>query len=311
MKELATLGTFGRGNVDLEGSLAAVASKVGEIASNVVAGPLGGKFGELASCGEKVDGLLSQMEDAKGELEENDRLELGTEYSVVKLESNPIATSKGEKFDKKMTPGAPQLTTTSSSPATSAIVKVTPSPTSQVPSSQQQMPPTPFSSTEVSNTPKTPLPESPNPTRHAMGIEKSTPDSAIRPMVLTYRRKEEQRKLPSSETASPINSSTSSTSTNNKDMDGATLQSMFTRRQKQEATITSKLSPPLSPAAALAAVSAAHRSPPKSTSRIPTTPKAKATQRKVTSPRTAPPIIQNGTLAAASALMTLFGNEKS
>ena len=110
----------------------------------------------------------------------------------------------------------------------------------------------------------TPLPETPNPTRHVMGADVNTPDSVIKPTTLSYFKGGQRiQVLAESERA------------------GAVFSKGIEPKQPTMRQVNS-------------------------TSRLPpTTPKTAPLKRDVlTSPR---PVIQNNTLAAASALMTLYG----
>ena len=111
----------------------------------------------------------------------------------------------------------------------------------------------------------TPLPETPNPTRHVMGSDPNTPDSVIKPTALSYLKRGQRVEVLTGDQYS---------TTKEANMSKPPARKMW------QASSTSKLPP--------------------------TTPRVDVIQRDVaTSPR---PVIQNGTLAAASALMTLFGN---
>lgn len=150
-----------------------------------------------------------------------------------------------------------------------SMTKVTPSPSGQAASPHHQKQPDTKDS-------KTPLPETPNPTRHAMGAESSTPDSVIRPTVLSYFGKAKEGQLV--EVMAPPSSKP--------------IDAQFKLSAKPAAT-------PKKPRT---------RQSPKSASKLPSTPKVNISQREAfTSPR---PIIQNNTLAAASALMTLSDHKK-
>jgi len=268
--ELESIGRVGGldflSNIDVAGSMAAVASKVEEIASTVK--EQGGKVADLSGSG-----AFSFMHNATGKKKN---------YDVMRNEDNMSATAgtavkTNEEYLHKKTPGnLPHPTVT----ATPAMTKVTPSPI-QASSAQQNL-----SESPLHHSPETPLPESPNPTRHAMGTEKSTPDSVIRPKVLSYLGRGDKTPISTEEKLSP-----------------APKENIKPNPKLKIANddIISKRFPPKSPASA----------PTKSSSK-PNTPKT--TSAKIGAagtPKSAPPVIQNNTLAAASALMTLFGNEKS
>ncbi len=268
--ELESIGRVGGmdflNNIDVAGSMAAVASKVEEIASTVK--EQGGKEADLSGSG-----AFSFMHNAAGKTKRS---------YVVKNEhvmNAPavIGVKMNEEQLYKKTPGnLPHLAVS----ATPAMSKVTPSP-NQSSSTQQKLSESPIHY----NSPETPLPESPNPTRHAMGTEKSTPDSVIRPKVLSFIGRGDKTPISIKEKFSPAPKE------NIKPNLKVTI---------ADEDIISKRFPPKSPASA----------PTKSSSK-PNTPKNKSAKSGVGTPKSAPPVIQNNTLAAASALMTLFGNEKS
>jgi hypothetical protein len=247
MRELESIGVIGQRTIDLEKSMATVASKVEEIAS---------KAGS-SDVQNLVVRPASRM--------------LNAPYaSFTNNESAYGGTVEGEDSSKSKHTPFPQTTQTAND--SPSMTKVTPSPTGQVasPHHQQQN----QSSTDLKDS-KTPLPETPNPTRHAMGTESSTPDSVIRPTILSYLSKEVELV----EMVSSSNKSSNIPNGINANAKPVALGQLRTRQS------------------------------PKSTSKLPSTPKANVSQRTaLTSPR---PVIQNGTLAAASALMTLTKRHQS
>lgn len=240
MRELESIGVIGQRTIDLEKSMATVASKVEEIASKAGSSDVQNLVVRPASRTNAPNASFTNNESTYG------------------------GTEGGEDASKSKHTPFPQTTQTANdSPSTT---KVTPSPTGQVasPHHQQQN----QSSVDFKDS-KTPLPETPNPTRHAMGTESSTPDSVIRPTILSYLSKEGEFV----EMISSSNKSSNVLYDTNADAKPAALGQLRARQS------------------------------PKSTSKLPSTPKANVSQRTaLTSPR---PVIQNGTLAAASALMTL------
>jgi hypothetical protein len=107
----------------------------------------------------------------------------------------------------------------------------------------------------------TPLPKSPDPTRHVQGVENSTPESAIKPKVLQYQRDDIKRSAPECTSSIPKTETKKST--------------------------------------------------PRSKSKLPVSNTRDQSAASILSTQDAPTIMKNGTLVAASALMTLLGREKS
>ena len=298
-KELASVvGRNGGKAVDVAGSLAAVASKVEEIASTVAMSSSSGGVMIRRSL------LPIKSEDSSYPLHEqrssgsNEEDEVGacdeSETSHVAMKGWTTSTAASTELpppDDKST----SLNTT----------KVTPSPTlpispPMISSEQQQVESVSSLSSQFIHEQlpssallpeETPLPVSPNPTRHALGNEKNTPDSVIRPKVLTYR--------PGGTEIYPLSSSEAVSSK------ASPLQHCQSTIQEKDAKI--KVG---------STTTARHFSTEKSHNigtSITTTTAMKA-EPVTKSPRASappPPVIQNGTLAAASALMTLFGNERS
>ncbi|KAL3780258.1 hypothetical protein HJC23_007040 [Cyclotella cryptica] len=245
MRELESIGAIGQRTIDLEKSMATVASKVEEIAS---------KAGSS-----DVQSLVVRP---------SSRMLNAPYASFTNNETAYAASEVGDDSSKsKHTPFPQTSQTANDSPS---MTKVTPSPTGLVasPHHEQQK----QTSTDFKDS-KTPLPETPNPTRHAMGTESSTPDSVIRPTVLSYLSK-----------------------------DGDLIEVDSSSKKSPDVPYDKKANP-----AAVRQLRA--RQSPKSASKLPSTPKANVLQRTaLTSPR---PVIQNGTLAAASALMTLTKRHQS
>jgi hypothetical protein len=221
IRELESHGASGGKAIDLEKSMATVALKVEEIAT---------KTGNTTA-----QNLVVRPESL-----------LSIDPTLPAAGPRFVVTTDGKY---KQTPFTNTLQITQDTPSMS---KVTPSPSGQgsTPHEQHQQ----LQTEEEDDT--TPLPETPNPTRHVMGAEPTTPDSVIKPTVLSYLK----------------------------------------GGQRIEVLPGSQQPPAVATRAAA----------PSSTSKLPpTTPKSTVLKRDVlTSPR---PVIQNGTLAAASALMTLFG----
>lgn len=256
VREFESLGKRGGCAVDVAGSLAAVALKIEEIASNVRQTGAGQKVVMSADSVKHGNELLiSNLVDSCLEGNENGK---------------PLQGTHVAEYEKRVTPGLPPPPETVLS--TPAMTKVTPSPTFQMSTLSEQ-----GDSLLITNKLRsldTPLPVSPNPARHAMGAEKGTPDSFIRPTVLTYQGgKEGQRsEIVAVKTLLPVSQVV---------VDPDRSMSMSSKHE------------PISYSAN------------KSESR------RWITAGKVAISKRTPPVIQNGTLAAASALMTLFGNEKS
>ncbi len=288
-KELASAGHNGTRAVDVAGSLAAVALKVEEIASTVA-----------MSSSSGVRSLLP----------------IKCDYSHLwyeqRLSSGPVeeirdegAATKGLNNERDASTVGTKLPPPDDKSTSLNNIKVTPSPTlpisppSMMSSEQKQGESSSSASPQFMHEPpssfraETPLPITPNPTRHVLGIEKNTPDSVIRPKVLTYRPGSTEPEVVSSN--SPLHHSQSTIE--EKEATVLVLQSMSDAKEE----ITTRLS-----------------SPKKSNSIGTSTTNAIAEPAKkdetASLPKPAPPpppVIQNGTLAAASALMTLFGNERS
>lgn len=125
-----------------------------------------------------------------------------------------------------------------------------------------------------------PLPESPNNTRHRTGMMKSTPEGVIRPKNLGHHHqqgKDCQKKESMIGTSPlPLHRIQSDFMTLNQQEEISFLRKPIS---EDPLPVDSELIIPLN------AISSKHK-------------------------KTVPPVIQNGTLAAASALMTLFGKEK-
>lgn len=296
-KEIETLGKRlgGVGKVDLAGGLAAVKNKVEEIAAAAGVAQRGvANFGNGPSSFYSVNRLkrtIAASGAAARPVPVSNYRSGPRSRAAVGFES--LHTEQHEKRLKtRHTPYDPAM-------STPAMSKVTPSPTFPVGSvpveeeEEQNKSPIPLINQELRSFERTPLEASPDPTRHAMGGEKSTPDSVIRPMALTYYKggnKDGVLVVPGSVPSSVP----SATDIGNKSLPlalPATKGLNSTPKQRN----------------AKATLVAPHTLPSKSS--IATTPRAKTAGK--SPPRSAPPVIQNGTLAAASALMTLFGNEKS
>ena len=229
MRELESHGALGGRAIDVDKSMATVVSKVEEIAS-------------------KTGNTTAQN------LVVRPRSRMSIDPTLPVTGPRYVVTTDGKG---KHTPYYQQPQMTNDTPSMS---KVTPSPAGVLgatPHEPQKQP-----AAEEDDT--TPLPETPNPTRHVMGADPNTPDSIIKPMTLSYLKG--GQRVPGS-----------------------------------RAVAASKpVQPAAEPPAALRQVSSTSKLPP-------TTPQVTTFKRDVlTSPR---PVIQNGTLAAASALMTLFGND--
>jgi len=296
-RELDGIGRSSGGaiSVDVAGSLAAVAMKVEEIASNV-GGPGGPRKVAPGSmfCGR--GGGLVPIAPIVGPHGGFRRVEVRRREDDDDVAGNyGVGTRTGRATDERMTPALlPPPVEVAVTPAEKT--EVTPSPTLHVASAQREANHSVAATGGVGGSLETPLPASPNPTRYAVGTEKSTPDSAIRPMVLSYKG-------------------------NNAD---AIRPTVLTYRGNDEGPVAEGkgLSPPERPPSTRGdAVSPVlkQRDVEKSRqsqalianhgARVPATPKAKVSP--LASCDAATPVIQNGTLAAASALMTLFGTDKS
>lgn len=270
-KELARVENNGGAAVDVAGSLAAVALKVEEIASTVAMSsgvmrsdlPAIESRNSFHSLDDRRHGTVEETGDEKGTTESSER-------NIMLAPKLPPPHEKSTLLN----------------------TKVTPSPTFQMNpplcSEQQGESASPSITRQPqSSLVETPLQVSPNPSRHMLGNEKSTPDSVIRPTVLTYRPIDEccpksncssgRRPLPQSR--GPIEEKAVTIDQEAESMPADDAISGLSSNGKDFFITTST---PLH----LASISAS-------------------------SPRAVPPVIQNGTLAAASALMTLFGNERS
>lgn len=231
MRELESHGAMGGRAIDVDKSMATVVSKVEEIAS-------------------KTGNSTAQN------LVVRPRSRMSIDPTLPVAGPRFVVTTDGKS---KHTPYYHQPQMAGDTPSMS---KVTPSP-SAVQGATPHEPQKPPAQEEDDTTP---LPETPNPTRHVMGAEPNTPDSVIKPMALSYLKGGQQ--VPDS------------------------------RELKVVAAATPAKMPAPRPPAATRQVSSTSKLPP-------ITPKITTFKRDVvTSPR---PVIQNGTLAAASALMTLFG----
>jgi hypothetical protein len=173
----------------------------------------------------------------------------------------------------------------------------------------------------------TPYPVSPNPAKHALGNEKGTPDSVIRPTVLTYRRGEmdfapcHSRRSeeacdvpPPSLYRSPSLSTAASGCVDNGK--GPSLTPRDQTRIAIEGDDDCRIDYQGGDARVEPATSGGDGGASLPSSRSPTMLKTSmstaisASPMGATAVASAPPMIQNGTLAAASALMTLFGKER-
>lgn len=260
-RELESVGKMGA--ADVAGSLAAVALKIQEIASNV------GQKGTFQKIliGSSDDGV-----DAfRGQARISSVLGIVGMNAQNRTSKCHAATGVGVK-------------------STPIMSKVTPSPTSQMCSLPEKQELASLVIPVQRQSAETPLPSSPNPTRHTMGNEKRTPDSAIRPKILTYKHDvqalhsdtvDSRTVKPSNELELDLKNYTHRHTVRKKVDLGSSIQSSSL---DPHPSIVPGLERPISGVNLL------------SSSR---------------SPRAAPPVIQNGTLAAASALMTLFGNEYS
>lgn len=256
-RELESVGKMGECVIDVAGSLAAVALKVEEIASNV--------------CQSRP-----VRKSHKNSSHVGFRLFEGNEPR------RKCHTGIGGGVSEKT------IGTTISTPA---LTKVTPSPTLHttfLPEIQE------LSASPVvqAGSLETPLPLSPNPTRHILGSAKGTPDSVIRPTVLLFKQGKECQ----SSGIIPANSPLPPNKYQLKTMEDDSQRHSTVHKQDLSRAVTVDDNPVLC-------------SPTKSRA----TPSAlgAAEGALLPTPKIAPPVIQNGTLAAASALMTLFGNENS
>jgi len=281
LRELESIGKMGGTTVDVAGSLAAVAMKVEEIASNVRHPEAVTKVVMSSEfCGpNRVHLPLITAHVGFRFSEAHPGHEDGMKKKI--LEGNHSG-----KYEKRMSPGLPSLETAISTPA--MTTKVTPSPTFQMISLSEHRE-SPLTSGKNRSL-ETPLPVSPNPTRHTMGTEKSTPDSVIRPTVLSYKGGKDGLSAEHIMVKSPVPLNQCLLTTTGDIMRQQVVQP--NRSVAKNAKNVAFLCSPL-----------------KTESMVPTSPKAKPTAL-VAPSKAAPPVIQNGTLAAASALMTLFGIEK-
>ncbi len=115
---------------------------------------------------------------------------------------------------------------------------------------------------EVTFVEKTPLPDSPDPTRHVQGVDISSPESAIKPKLLQYQGYDIKQSASESSSSRP-------------------------NAETNESRPTSESELP------------------------PSNPRDQSTGSSALSTHDAPTIMKNGTLVAASALMTLLGREKN
>jgi len=277
MKELESIGKMGCAAVDVAGSLAAVAMKVEEIATTV---------GQSRPAGKTSSQFYSAGSVSHPPMSAHVGFHFPERHVDGKVGRNPERTSRG-RYEERNTYGPPAPTKTA--PSTQAVVtKVTPSPTFQIVSHPEKHNSPLISNKEQSF--QTPLPMSPNPTRHTMGTKKSTPDSVIRPTVLTFRAGADGQSSAANMQKSPMPPKQCQVSVTSNSTNQVLVKPGHTHTQ-------------------IAENASHHSSPLKEASQKPVTPKAKLPPSD--SVGRAPPVIQNGTLAAASALMTLFGNEKS
>jgi len=260
-RELESVGKMGGCVVDVAGSLAAVALKVEEIASNVCQS---GAVRKVRMNSSHVGFYLFDGHSHEPRRKCHHGISRGETEKIPLLGQMPIP----------------------------AMTKVTPSPTLQMSSlpEQQELSTSPI--TNELGSLETPLPLSPNPTRHALGSEKSTPDSVIRPTVLTFKQGKDCQlsEIVLANTLLPLKK--------------------VQLEIKAYATQHHKIVQKLDQSSTVTVVDVPTRcSPPKSG------PKTTTLDIKIGDllppPKAALPVIQNGTLAAASALMTLFGNEKT
>ena len=177
LRELESIGKLGGSAVDVAGSLAAVALKVEEIASNC------GHSGAIRKVGAGSDSKYG--------------------LHVGFLKTRCVEEINEGKYEKRLTPGLPPHEPVRSVIPTPAMSKVTPSPTFQMSSLTEQQE-SPSSIVNKIRSLETPLPVSPNPSRHTMGTEKCSPDSVIRPTVLTYKGGKESKLPESTASKSPL-----------------------------------------------------------------------------------------------------------
>jgi len=264
LKELESIGKKEATSVDVAGSLAAVAMKVEAIASNM---GHSGRISRGVGNGEFCSSHHSELVQFGSYYVENDL--------SLKKEKNGSIVLPGE-CERRISPRPCPLLAARSAPA--MMTKVTPSPTFNITSLSQQHKSPPASS-KIGGSLQSPLTVSPNPTRHTMGTESSTPDSVIRPTVLTYQGNKSQKV----ECCLPPDHPQAASGDHPSGIE--TLESCRSEANNEKKVVI--LCSPLQPD------SKSLSSP------------------LVGSPKAAPPVIQNGTLAAASALMTLFGIENS
>jgi len=290
--------------VDVAGSLAAVAMKVEEIASTVA-------MSSSSSAGAMIrsSNFLQHQHNNDSFHSLYEQRQLGpVDESTSGEGANAI-----EKVGSTTSMVVTQLSLPNDQSTLLNNTKVTPSPTlpisTPIVSSEQQQQQQQGESLSLSpqfSLAETPLPISPNPTRHALGNEKSTPDSVIRPKVLTYRPggKECGSLPPLSEDGSETTPSISNSPSKIKGKEAsASVKVESASDTKGATTTTGQYSPQKSNAIGTSittTTTAFANSPAKNASVSP--------HKRAAPP---PPVIQNGTLAAASALMTLFGNERS
>ncbi len=308
-KELARAGQNGTRDVDVAGSLAAVALKVEEIASTVAMSSSSSSSSSFSSSSGVVRrSLLLPIKCDYSHLLYEQRLSSGLAEEIRRDEG---AATKGSNSERDATstdatkllhppPNDNNLTSLNNS-------KVTPSPTLPISppimlsSKKKQEESSSSASSQFMQEPPsssradTPLPITPNPTRHVLGTEKNTPDSVIRPRVLTYRPGSMESEVISGN--SPVHDYQSTIE--EKEATVLVLESMLGTNDE---ITTPQFSPKKSNSIGTSTTTATIAEPAKKN--VPTSlPKPPAPP--------PPPVIQNGTLAAASALMTLFGNERS
>lgn len=281
--------------VDVAGSLAAVVMKVEEIASTT--GVIRSSSLLPMHSSHNVDSFHSLYEQGQLRPVEEPTCDEGANAMKKEMSTSTIMTTQ-------LPPPNDQSTLLNNT-------KVTPSPTIPISTpiisteqqQQQQQGESLFLSPQCSLA-ETPLPISPNPTRHALGNEKSTPDSVIRPKVLTYRPggKECGSLPPLSEDGSDTTPSISNSPSKIEGKEAsASVKVESASDTKGATTTTGQYSPQKSNAVGTSTTTTAFANS--------TAKNASVSPHKRAAPP--PPVIQNGTLAAASALMTLFGNERS
>ena len=244
-RELESFGKMGGGAVDVAGSLAAVALKVEEIASNV---GLSGAVGVVLPRRDSRAGMAAKSEHG---------LDMG------KREDQSISS-------------LPQMNSVNTTPL---MLKVTPSPTLLISTRTRQQESSPQKCADVPHTFDTPLSISPDAIRHTMGADARTPDSVIRPTLLTYKERHDSLSLDTSSSDQGLH------------FHAPARMSLEDQTNQAHGEETAQGGGSETEGAALSCdfQNGACPDPQKAV----------------------PPLIQNGTLAAASALMTLFGNDKN